>query len=81
MKKNRLLLAITGSCVLLFGTLCLNYTKMGSTERHTQFAQQRGWPAPSRSIVYMGMLLSPLGAGLLGFALGRKPPVVLGSDS
>ena len=45
---------------------------MGSAERHRQIAQQRGWPEPSRRIVYLGMLFSPLGAGVIGFALGRS---------
>jgi hypothetical protein len=46
--------------MLLFGLLCLNYTKMGDYERHSQFAQQRGLPRPSQSIVYVGMLFAPL---------------------
>lgn len=61
-----------GIFTLLFGLLCLNYTKMGSTEHHAQVAQQRGWPPPSRGIVYLGMLFTPLGAGLIGFAIGRR---------
>ena len=58
--------------MLLFGLLCFNYTKMGGSERHHQFAQQRGWPPPSIGIVYLGMLFAPLGAGLIGFSIGRN---------
>jgi len=65
-------MGIAGAFLLLFGVLCLNYTKMGSAERHAQFARQRGWPEPSRGIVYLGMLFAPLGGGLLGFAIGRR---------
>jgi hypothetical protein len=43
----RKLVGIAGAIALLFGVLCLNYTKMGSAERHAQFARQRGWPEPS----------------------------------
>ena len=47
-------------------------TEMGSAERHAQIAQQCGWPPPSRGIVYLGMVLAPFGAGLVGFAIGRR---------
>ncbi len=58
--------------MLAFGLLCLNYTKMGSAERHAQFAERRGWPPPSQNIVHLGMLFAPLGAGLVGFTAGRQ---------
>ena len=63
--------------MLLFGLLCLNYTKIGNYERHSRFAQDHGLPLPSRGIVYLGMLFAPLGGALIGFALGRglhSPP-------
>jgi hypothetical protein len=63
---------IVGALMLLFGVLCLNYTKMGSTERHAQFARQHGWPEPSRDILYPGMVFAPLGGCMIGFAMGRK---------
>jgi hypothetical protein len=58
--------------MLIFGVLCLNYTKMGGSERHKRFAEQRGWPPPSEDIVHLGMLFAPLGGGVLGFAIGRR---------
>lgn len=64
--------------LLLFGLLCLNYTRMGDVERHSRFARQHGWPEPSRGIVYLGMLLAPLGGGLIGFAFGRRHAVPSG---
>jgi hypothetical protein len=58
--------------MLLLGIGCLNYTKMGTIEHHSRFAAQYGVPAPSPRIVYVGMLLAPLGGGMLGFNLGRR---------
>ena len=74
--SRRWLIGIAGALLLLFGVLCLNYTKIGTYERHNQFAQEHGWPAPGQGIVYLGMLFAPLGGGLIGFALGarRWPP-------
>jgi hypothetical protein len=57
--------------LLLFGLLCLNYTRMGDSERHRRFAQQQGLPEPSRGIAWLGMLFAPLGGGLIGFAVGH----------
>jgi hypothetical protein len=45
---------------------------MGNVEHHTQMAQQHGWPPPSRGIVHLGMGCASLGAGLVGFAIGRR---------
>jgi hypothetical protein len=62
-----------GIATLLFGLGCLNYTKVGSLEHHIQVAQQRGWPEPSRTIAYMGMLFTSLGAGTFAVAaFGRR---------
>jgi hypothetical protein len=75
-RRTRWLVGTAGSLILLFGLFCLNYTKMGNFERHSQFAQQHELPVPSRGITFLGMLLAPLGGGMLGFALGRSPRVV-----
>jgi len=72
-KGTRKLVGLAGVLMLLFGLGCLNYTKMGSAERHRQIAQRRGWPEPSRGIVYLGMLFASLGGGIVGFAIGRRP--------
>jgi hypothetical protein len=71
-KCNRWFAGIGGVLMLLFGMLCLNHTKMGSTERHARFARQRGWPEPSRGILYAGMVPGSLGGCMIGFAMGRK---------
>ena len=72
-QKHRWLVGGVGVFTLVFGLLCLNYTSMGGVEHHTRFAQQHGWPPPSQGgIVYLGMLFASLGAGLVGFAIGRR---------
>jgi len=79
--NTRKLVGIAGAFVLLFGILCLNYTKMGTVERHAQVARQRGWPEPSRAIVYLGMLFAPLGGGLIGFAVGKRQRILTPHDA
>jgi len=71
-RSHRWLVGGAGALMLVFGLLCLNYTKMGNTTHHAQVAQQRGWPPPSRGVATLGMLFAPLGAGLAGFAIGRR---------
>ena len=58
--------------MLVFGLLCLNYTKIGNTEHHSQFAQEHNLPVPSRGIVHLGMFFAPVGGVLIGFTLGRR---------
>lgn len=66
------LLTVTGVVVAVFGLLCLNYTKIGNVERHTAVAAEHGWPPPSSLIAYLGMLITPIGAGLVGYAVGAR---------
>ena len=68
----RRLFGIAAFLVLLFGLGCLNYTKIGNLERHTEFAQSRGLPPPSRNILYGGVACTLLGAGAVGYAAGRR---------
>jgi hypothetical protein len=70
---RRWIIGSVGFALLLFGLGCLNYTKVGSLERHMQVAQERGWPPPSRPIAYMGILFTSLGAGFFAVAaFGRR---------
>ena len=71
---RRWLLGIGGALVLLFGLLCLNYTNAEGFEHHTARAAELGLPPPSRGIHRLGMATTALGGGLVGFALGRRPP-------
>jgi hypothetical protein len=57
--------------VLIFGSFCLNYTKL-DPERHTAFAAKHGLPPPSRPIFYGGVLAVALGAGAIGYAIGAR---------
>ena len=60
-----------GLLVTLFGLGCLNYTKIGGVDHHRKVAEERGWPVPSVAIAHIGMLSTTVGAGMLGWGLGR----------
>jgi hypothetical protein len=64
-------LIVVGLLLAVFGGLCLNYTTADGAEHHRQFALERGLPAPSAGIYYMGLACALGGAALFGFALGR----------
>jgi hypothetical protein len=71
-------LTALGALVLLFGLGCLNYTEAEGLEHHRESARRLGLPPPSRTIFRAGVATVALGAGLVGFALGRptaKGPV------
>ena len=68
----RYAILILSTAVMVFGLLCLNYTKIGHVEHHTEFAQRNGLPAPSLGLAHLGMVLTPLSAGLIGYAIGRR---------
>jgi len=57
---------------LVFGLLCLNYTKGGGAQRHHEFAATYGLPAPSQGIQYGGLGAIVFGAGAMGYALGNR---------
>jgi hypothetical protein len=69
----RWLLGIVGAAVMLFGLGCLNYTNAWGLEHHQGVARQHGLPEPSQLIHRTGMASAAVGAGLLGFAIGRRP--------
>ena len=54
-----------------FGLGCLNFTSLDNVENHTAWAEERGLPAPSRTLLIIGAASTVLGAGLVGFALGK----------
>ena len=66
----RWMIAMVGAALLVFGFFCLNYTKAGTVDRHTEFAIRHGLPQPSRSIFYGGVLAVAVGAGAVGYTLG-----------
>jgi hypothetical protein len=74
MKRRRWLLAVVGAAGMLFGLGCLNYTNAWGLEHHQGFARQHDLPEPSSAIHRGGMVATAAGAGLLGFAAGRRNP-------
>ena len=75
MKRSmRWLLALGGAALVVFGLLCLNYTKAGDWERHTQSAAKLGLPPPSEPILFGGAAAIALGAAAVGFVCGRSGP-------
>jgi hypothetical protein len=73
-KSARWTLGILAAAVLVFGLLCLNYTKPSNLERHAAVAKEKGLPSPSANIHHMGMGLTALAGIALGFAIGRRTP-------
>jgi hypothetical protein len=65
-------LGLVAAAILVFGILCLNYTKPTNLERHTAMAKEKGLPSPSENIHHAGMAITAAGGVLLGFAIGRK---------
>ena len=58
--------------VLVFGVLCLNYTKGTGWEHHAEWAAANNMPPPSEWIYRMGVLFSILGAAAIGFQIGKR---------
>ena len=69
-RTTRWLLAATGSFILLFGLLCLNYTKADGLQHHQEVALRHGLPPPSKPILYGGVGAVVLGSGTIGYLLG-----------
>jgi hypothetical protein len=67
---TRRLLGIAGAVLLVFGLLCLNYTKADGIEHHREVATRRGLPQPGEPIRLTGVATVALGSGLIGYALG-----------
>lgn len=65
---------VAGLLLLAFGLGCLNYTKAAGWQHHTEVAARYGLPPPSASILHIGAITLIVGAGLIGFAIGRRKP-------
>jgi len=72
----RYLAAALALFLILLGLGCLNYTKAGGLEGHTEFAVEHGLPKPSEGILFAGAGAIAFGAGILGYLAGtrQKPP-------
>jgi hypothetical protein len=71
-RPRRWLLGLTGVGLLVFGLFCLNYTKADGLEHHRAVAHQHGLPEPGPPILYGGVAAIILGAGVVGYMLGRR---------
>ena len=71
-RRTRLLLGVVAVLVLAFGLGCLNYTAAAGIEHHRESAARYNLPPPSHEIFLGGVAATALGAGALGFALGRS---------
>jgi hypothetical protein len=59
--------------LLLFGLLCLNFTKASNLPKHTQFAIEHDLPKPGEGILFTGAAAIMAGAGTLGYLAGTRP--------
>lgn len=69
-RSVRWLVGVAAALVLVFGLLCLNYTKADGLAHHRQFAEQHGLPPPSETILLCGAIAIAAGAGLIGYVFG-----------
>ena len=69
-RSMRWLGSVMGAALVVFGLLCLNYTKASDWERHTQSAAKLGLPPPSEPILFGGAAAIALGAASIGFVCG-----------
>lgn len=69
--KSRWLVGFVGVLILAFGLGCLNYTAAHGLEHHRESAARYNLPPPEPPIFYMGVASAVLGAGVVGFTLGR----------
>lgn len=67
---TRRLLGFSGAVSLVFGLLCLNYTKATGIEHHREVATRRGLPQPGEPIRLTGVATTVLGSGLIGYVFG-----------
>ena len=65
-------IVVVGILVLVFGMLCLNYTEAEGLEHHRAQAAELNLPPPGIGIWRLGVLMTALGGGVIGCALGRR---------
>ncbi len=66
---------LAGALILIFGLLCLNYTKAHGLEHHRAVAQRQGLPEPQPAILRIGVISTILGSGTIGYVLGKRKSV------
>jgi hypothetical protein len=70
--KYRWIKIAVGALILLFGLLCLNYTKHSGWEHHSEQALRFNLPPPSTAIFNLGVISTVAAAGLVGFGIGSR---------
>jgi hypothetical protein len=70
--RYRWIKIVVGVLILVFGLLCLNYTRMEGWDHHRDQALRYGFLPPSAGIFYMGVISTVAGAGLTGFGIGSR---------
>jgi hypothetical protein len=68
----KMLVVIAGVVLLVFGLLCLNYTKASGLERHRAFAQRHHLPEPGNGTLLGGVVAVSIGSALIGYSLGSR---------
>jgi hypothetical protein len=71
-KKRRWLTFGFGLLFLVFGLLCLNYTRADGLEHHRDVARRHHLPPPSEGILFGGVASVILGSATIGYAIGRR---------
>jgi hypothetical protein len=71
---SRIWVGAAGAVFLLLGLGCLNYTRAETRDHHLEAAARLGLPPPGPGIHWLGMVATTLGAGVVGFAVGRRRP-------
>ena len=71
-RGRRILTIVIGITLLALGLGCLNYTKANGLEHHREAATRLGLPQPGEPILFGGAGALIFGAGLIGFAIGRR---------
>ena len=72
-KKGRWFLVAVGVVVLVLGFASLNYTKGFDFDHHKEWAGSNNLPEPTYPIYLLGVVMTVLGSGFIGFQLGRRP--------
>jgi uncharacterized membrane protein HdeD (DUF308 family) len=71
-RSRRWLFSIIGAILIVFGLLCLNYTKPHALTHHREFARRHNLPQPASSILWLGAVSIASGSAMVGYAFGAS---------
>lgn len=69
--RRKALRLVVGALLVIFGLLCLNYTREGNRQHHREWAVAHRMPPPSTPILVGGVVAIAAGAVLGGAGLVR----------